>query len=305
MAAQRNSACAERSFPVNVLDAHGQQDLGLTSEQFRADFQGQAVKVVSAKLQGGSQRILMLVDVSASVWFDAQQRELVRLVADDIVSSGPPQAQLALAAFSSKFETIIKFGQGREAVREAILSLNSGAVKASSPPFASGETGMNDAILEAANVFGSPQPGDVVYAITDGLDNESKSSTAKVLQYLEQRNIRLFASVVHNARFMPRPGGSGGPELLGKTAKETGGYFTIVETERPRKWGFGASTDAVRQLYGLMASFYLLDIELPKDPDKPRELKLTVVDADGNKKKGTTVLHPQNVFPCDVAGKEK
>jgi hypothetical protein len=103
---------------------------------------------------------------------------------------------------------------------------------------------------------------------------------------------------------MQLSGGSGGPELLGKTAKETGGYFTILETDSPKKLGLGASTNAVHQLYGLMASFYLLDIELPKDPDKPQELKLTVVEANGNKKKGTTVLHPQNIFPCNVAGKE-
>jgi von Willebrand factor type A domain len=301
MAAQQPIACEERTLPVNVVDTHGQQILGLTSEQFRADFQGQPVKVMSAKFEGGPQRILMLVDVSGSMWFDAHQRELVKLVADDIVSSGPPQAQLALATFSTKFETIVKFGQGREAVREAILSLNPRAVKTSSTPVASEETAMNDAILEAANMFGSPQPGDVVYAITDGLDNGSKSSTGKVLQYLEQRNIRLFASLIHNGRFMQL---SGGPELLGKTAQQTGGYFTILETDSNRKLGLGASTNVVRQLYSLMASFYLLDIKLPKDPDKPWELKLTVVDANGNKKKGTTALHPQNIFPCDVAGKK-
>jgi hypothetical protein len=303
MTAQQNSACEERTIPVNAVDAHGQQVLGLTSEQFRADLQGQPVKVLSAKFESGPLRILMLVDVSGSMWFDAQQRDLIKLVADDIVSSGPPQAQLALATFSSQFETIVKFGQGREAVRQAVLALKP-VIKTSSTPLPSGETAMNDAVLAAANLFGSPQPGDVIYTITDGLDNGSKSSTGTVLQYLERRNIRLFASVIHNGRFMPLSGGVGGPELLGKTTTETGGYFTILETDSARKSGLGASTSAVRQLYGLMMSFYLLDIELPKDPDKPRELKLSVVGSNGNKKKGTTVLHPQNVLPCDVARKE-
>ena len=302
-AAQQNSACEERTLPVNAVDSHGQQVLGLTSEQFRADFQGQTVKVLSAKFESGPQRILLLVDVSGSMWFDVQQRELIKLVANDIVSSGPPQAQLALATFSSKFETIVKFGQGREVVREAILALNP-VIKTSSMPLSSAETAMNDAVLAAANMFGTPQPGDVVYAITDGLDNGSKTSTGKVLQYLEQRKIRLFASVIHNGRFMDLSSGSGGSELLGKAAKATGGYFTILETDSPRKRGLGASTNAVHQLYDLMASFYLLDIELPKDPDKAGELKLTVVEANGNKKKGATVLHPQKIFPCDDAGKK-
>ena len=76
-----------------------------------------------------------------------------------------------------------------------------------------------------------------------------------------------------------------------------------METDSHRKLGLSASTNMVRQLYGLMTSFYLVEIELPKDPDKPRELKLNVVDANGNKKIGTIVLYPQNIFPCGVAGK--
>jgi hypothetical protein len=298
MAAQQHNPCQKRVLLINVVDAHGQQVLGLTGKQFRPKLQGQPVKVMSAKFGAGPQRILILVDVSGSMWADAQQWELVKFVADDILSAGPPQAQLALGTFSNKVETNVKFGQGREAIREAILSLNP---KSKSIPKRSGETALNDAILEAANMFGSPQPGDVVYAITDGLDNESKNTTKRVLQYLGQRNIRLFATVIHNNRFIQHPGGPDGPELVGKTAKETGGYYTIVETDRLGNLALGASTNTVRQLYGLMSSFYLLDIELPKEPDKPREVKLTVVDTNGNKKKGTIVLYPQNIFPCAVA----
>ena len=300
MFAQQDSACTERTFPANVLDAHGQQVLGLTNEQFRADFQGKPAKITSANYKSGPQRIVMLVDVSGSMWFDAQQRQLTKLVANDMVSSGPAQAQLALATFSSKFEAVVKFGHDREAVREAILSLNP-AVKTSSNPFPSGETALNDAILDAANMFENPQPGDVVYAITDGLDNGSKSTTGRVLQYLERRKTRLFASVIRNSRFVQLSGGTGGPERVGNTAKETGGYSTIFETDHLKNSALGASADALHQLYGLMASFYLLDVELPRDPDKPRELKLTVVDADGDKKKGMMVLHPQSVFPCLTA----
>jgi hypothetical protein len=301
-AAQQNSACEERTLPVNAVDSHGQQVLGLTSEQFRADFQGQSVKVLSAKFESRPQRILLLVDVSRSMWLDVQQRELAKLVANDIVSAGPPQAELALATFSSKFETNVRFGQGRNAVREAILSL------AAPPKIAetlAGETALYDAILEAAKMFGDPQSGDVVYAITDGLDNESKTTTGKVLQYLEQRNIRLFVSVIHNSRFILMSGAGGGPEIVGKTARETGGNYTILETYDPKKSAPGASTVAVHQLYDLMASYYLLDIELPKDPDKPRELKLTVVDANGKKKKATNVLYSQTVFPCAAVGRFK
>lgn len=298
VSAQQHGSCEQRSFAVNVVDAHGQQILGLTSERFRATFQGQPVRVLSAGLKAGLQRIFLLLDVSGSMWADAQQRELVKLVAGDLVSAGPQQAQLALATFSSKVETKVRFGQERGDVCEAILGLNP---PSKSIPGPSDETALNDAILEAANMFGSPQPGDVIYAITDGLDNESKTSTGRVIEYLGQRNIRLFVTVVRNGRFVQfstRP--ASGAELVGSTAKKTGGSYTILETDRPWNPGAGASTNGVRQLYDLMASFYLLEIKLPKEPEKPTELKLAAVDANGKKEKGLTVLYPQNISPCAV-----
>ena len=291
------NACEEHTFPANAVDSHGQQILGLTTEQFRAVLQGQPVKVMSANFKSGPQRIVVLIDLSDSVWVDSKERELVKLVAQDVVSAGPPQAQLALATFSSEFKTIVGLGQDRETVREGILRL-SPKIKTSSTPLSSGGTAMNDAILEAANMFGNPQPGDVIYAITDGFDNGSHSSSGKVLQYLEQRNIRLFVSAIDNPDWMPYSRYTGGPESVGKFAKETGGYYIILGTDRPRKSAPGTSTNALHQLYALMASFYLLDVVVPKDQDKPRELKLVVTDPNGNKKKDAIVLYPQKVFPC-------
>jgi len=295
MAAQEHSMCEDRKLPANVVDAHGQQILGLTTDQFRAEYQGQLLKVKSSKFESAPQRIVLLVDTSRSVSFDPQQWELVKTVANDMVSAGPPQAELALATFSSTSEANVRFGLGRKAVQEAIRGLTAPPKIANT---LAGETALYDAILQAAKMFGDSQLGDVVYAITDGLDNESKTTTGKVLLYLEQRNIRLFVSVIHNSRFIPMPGAGGGPQVVGKAARETGGYYAILETDKSAPL---ASTTAVQQLYALMASFYLVDIELPKDPDKPRELKLTVIDANGKKRKATTVLHSQNVFPCGAA----
>jgi von Willebrand factor type A domain len=289
MAAQEHNTCENRTLPANVVDAHGQQILGLTTDQFRAEYHGQTIKVISAKFESGAPRILLLVDTSRSVSSDPRQWELVKSVARDMVSKGPPQAKLALATFSDKFETNVRFGQDRDAVREAILGLTAPSHIAST---VAGETALYDAILEAADMFGEPQSGDVVYVITDGLDNESKTTTGKVLQYLEQRNIRLFMSVIHNSRFTPLPGASDGPEIVGITARETGGDYTTLET------GYVKSAIAVHQLYDLMASFYLLDLESIKAPDKSRKLKLAVVDTSGKKMKGTTVLYPQDVSLC-------
>lgn len=299
MTAQEQGNCEHRKLPVNVVDVHGQQISGLTTDQFRAEYQGQSVIVKSSEFESVPQRIVLLVDTSRSVSVDAQQWELVKSVANDIVSAGPPHAELALATFSSKFEANVGFGADRNALQKAIRGL------AAPPKIANtlaGETALYDAILQAAKMLGDSQLGDVVYAITDGLDNESSTTTGKVLQYLEQRNIRLFVSVIHNGRFMPMPGsGQGGPAVVGKAARETGGYNTILETDGPKKSASGASTTAVHQLYALMSSFYLFDIELPKDPDKPRELKVTVVDSNGKKKKDTTILHSHNVFACGAA----
>lgn len=296
--AQQYKDCREHVFPTNVVDLHGQQVSDLTSEQFRAIFLGQPATVISAEFQSRPQRILMLVDVSDSMSDDPKQWQLVRLVVDDMVSYGPFQAQLALVTFSDTVEIDVRFGQNRDAVRGAIFSFKPRSKTASNAAGkdTQGGTAFNDAILEAAKMFGSPQPGDMIYAITDGYENESKNSSAKVLPYLEQRGIRLFAAVIHNRNFMPLYSQAGGPELVAEDAEKTGGSQIVLETGSPDA-ELNRAKNRLRQLYDLMASFYLIHIELPKEPDKPRELKLTVASISAHKK-GMMVLYPQNIFPC-------
>lgn len=217
-------------------------------------------------------------------------------------SAGPFQAQLALATFSDKVEIKVRFGQSRDAVRDAIFSVKPRS-RTTSTTFGQGTQGgtaFNDAILEVAKMFGSAQAGDVIYVVTDGYENESKNSTAKFLQYLEPRDIRLFAAVIHNRNFMPRYGQAGGPELVAEDVEKTGGSRIVLETGSLSAELDRART-SMRRLYDQMASFYLLHVELPKDPDKSRELKIRVVNIKKNKKKGMMVSYPQNVFPCPAS----
>ena len=127
-----------------------------------------------------------------------------------------------------------------------------------------------------------------------------------MVQYLEQRGIRLFASVIQGRLFQPPVIGGVtekgaemvlGAEIVGDTAEATGGYHVTFTTGDPVK-AFDKSKGAVRQLYNLIASFYVLDLQLPEEPRKTQELKLTVTDINGNTEKGMTVMHPRNPFLC-------
>ena len=99
---------------------------------------------------------------------------------------------------------------------------------------------------------------------------------------------------------MPRYGQAGGPELVAEDVEKTGGSRIVLETGSLSAELDRART-SMRRLYDQMASFYLLHVELPKDPDKSRELKIRVVNIKKNKKKGMMVSYPQNVFPCPAS----
>src|SRR3972149_2012270 len=83
-----------RTLAVNVLDEQGNQVSGLTAANFRAEFRGQPVKILSAALDTQPRRIVLLVDVSESMAARVGKGELAARPAGD--SSDPSGARTAL-----------------------------------------------------------------------------------------------------------------------------------------------------------------------------------------------------------------
>lgn len=293
--AQSNSGCLHRMFPVTVVDKHGNAVSDLPVSAFRAELQHRPVKLLSATFQTQQPRIVVLLDTSRSISSTPDEWELAKFLVADIVNSGAPESDLAFATFATHVTVEVPFGKGRDAIREVLLErarpLRPAAVLQS-------HTALCDAILEVTKLFGTPRLGDAIYAITDGMDNESRGGIGQMQHELEQEGIRLFGSILHSGMFRFPNGRMLPPDLriipdgLRIVAQHTGGYSLIFDVARFNHTvgSTRAMASAAQTIYHRLAPFYAVDAELPSALDKPREWKLEVLNSGSKTAKSLSVL---------------
>ncbi len=296
-----------RVVPVNVLDKEGNQVWGLTAADFRAEFRGQPVQMVSVEKDTKPRRVIILLDASGSMMTLPAKWTLARLVAADLATHAPTQFEVSLMAFASQVFLKVTPGEGRKAIAERMVDFPSDEYKKTPK---SGRTGLFEAIEEAAEEL--MRPGDVLYVITDGQDNASHISHRKLEQDLLAMGARVFGFVfawrgLRLATNQPVQGPSEAYQLF----ESSGGNQVSFPHDRPavdrREANFVYNLDpgqrselaaVVRKLYPQMAEFYGVEVGLPLGVDKARGWKLEVVDAQGKRRKDLTVLYPRKLVPC-------
>jgi hypothetical protein len=174
-----------------------------------------------------------------------------------------------------------------------------------------GRTALFDAILSVRGLLGVPNPGDVIYVLTDAADNWSQTKVRKVGEELVNARIRVFAAVInHHVQDRQRlPDDVEGSKQLHSLVDVTGGNMLTLPLVITSPAGFyhdvktrQAALDlALRRLFEQMGEFYRLDVRLPETVDKPTKWKLEVVNADGKPIKGVDVHYPQELMPCAKA----
>jgi hypothetical protein len=299
--------CRHRTIPVNVVDDKDVPVAGLTAENFRGEFRGEPVRIVSADFGARPIRLVILLDLSGSM--GAGEKHLVAdILVSQILLSALNGSQVALITFSDKVQ--IRFGlrQDKQAVEDVLRELNLAELKSFK-----GQTALWDAVGEAVSLLNPSQPGDVVYAVSDGGgDNRSHKRASVVEKMLLDSSLRFFAFLVPYDEVYPRHSAEIGPGLedLKALAQTAGGNAINLwpanlsgpETHydlSPR--GKKQISEAAGALYKQMQEFYFVEISLMKVVDKPRSWKLKLVPNGGRQIKGLSLHYPQRLFPCSGA----
>ena len=294
------AAGARRTVVVNVVDKNGEQVWGLTAGDFRGEFRGQPVKILSVAVDPPPHRVVILLDASPSMR-NKKTWKLAKLAASDISRLSPSLFMPALSVFSGDTVLEVPFEQGASGVQEGLASLpDEPQVLNKLPP----GTALWDAVARAGGVLGQPSPGDSLYLITDGMDTSGFDGAPRPINAAEDGGARIFVllfplslDVPNYAPFLDSR------HALRDLVQDTGGKsFTFDFDRQFKQKGERRFLDSLReQLYQPMAEFYLLQIELPQPPDKARSWKLEVLDPAGRKRKDLTVLYPQKLLPCPAA----
>jgi len=318
----QDNACRRQSLMASVIDAQGTPVPGLSRANFSARFRGKPVNITFAELDTHTRRIVILLDASGSMLAERWKPALDAV--EDVLTKVPARIPIALSVFSDKAESKISFSQGRAAIAAELVVLRGGR---KALPKGKRQTALWDSVLDALEMFGTPHLGDIIYAITDGEDKESRHGSRFVEQTLSYSGIRLFAFLD-----LVRPQGDVGIRLMDKpgpytsqigdlreAVQTTSGFLVHYGGDRP---AIDPRTDpdvlfaqqeatmkaerhlfpreALDALYRQMEVFYRLDVELPEAVDKPRDWDLKL-EGSGESKKVWNLVYPRKLMPCAAA----
>jgi hypothetical protein len=274
---QAGAGCSSRDVAVNVRDAKGNFVDGLTLTSFQATINHQPIRVVADKTINSGARVVLLVDLSESMRFNA-----TKFIAEHFVANMSGALRIAMVTFSDHILETLDFGS---LPRDILLHLEHSENL--------GHTSLHDSVVNAAGMFHEPRPGDAIYVITDGGDNRSSSRPTAVGHLLESKGIRLFWFDL-NDRYFPTEQARLGQSDMKWLTELSGGL--VVETSDPidRR----SFDELVSGIYGSMKNFYDLSLELPSAADDRRSWNLEVLDNQGKKLKGVKVYYSKPLPAC-------
>ncbi len=308
--AQSTPDCLERTIPVGLKIQPG-RGVELNKLHFRATSQGQALEVLSAAADAAPRRAVLLVDTSGSMGPGPTgvRKPAIQLafeLGEEAVRKLPPTVSLALILFG-ELEDKLDFAASRDALARKLDPAQPALVG-----LAHGRTRLYDALQDASRLMSPPRIGDVIYVISDGGDNLSKTRRQAVRRALQAAGTRVFVVLLDQ---LPNTiDEETGRADLRRLAEETGGFtlyvagFTLpriamVTNDRtdftldPKQRAH--LTEATAAMYDTMVAPNLLRLRLPRKLDRFENWKLEMVDNADRAEKNVTLFYPRELAPCE------
>jgi hypothetical protein len=326
----QDTSCLRRTVLVGVFDG-GVPVTGLVAADFHAQYRGKTVQIVSLLNDKQSHRILILLDASGSMagTFDEKWKGAV-FVAEQLAEANLPDTSLALYIFGEQAGEQIEFSADNRRVLDRLREIQSD--KKYMKKHVAGQTPLRDTMLDSLKLFGSPRAGDEIFAITDGMDNESRIRESALLHTLLASDVRVFFGIVRDEK-VEASAGMPFLEWFQNFAETTGGGVFVpfagnrlpdaktrmeeFSSEYPSKPGptphdiqlqmsgalRPALITALNLDYSQMVHAFRLEISLPTAVTKPEQWKLSLSKDKSHQLKDADILYPHELLPCAAASR--
>jgi hypothetical protein len=303
----------QRSVAVNVLDGDRRQIPDLTPGCFRAECGGKPVDILSAALDNYRRHIVVMVDVSADpdgsggveseVWDWA--REAIRALAPphQVALFTVPDDRVDLRDFlrssdcddPKAMRAMRRLLAQRRVHRSPFLDdpeALDGTLRAKRSRKRFGGSGVYKILRSAAHSLREATLGSAVYLITDRGETDRDWRADLSSERLAAVGARLITVLVR-----PRQSSFGATffaDALESVTRSTGGLLCPIG-ELPRDEALAS----LQKLHFLVSNVYRLVIRLPRRLHRARRWKLSLVDAEGNRRKDVAVVYPELLVPRD------
>ncbi len=165
--------------PVSVFDANGRILSNLTQEQFILLDENDPRPIENFLLDKTAIHVILLLDVSSSL---GEELEEIQEAALQFAQSFGREDRIAIVSFSDQLELLQNWTRDIRKLRKSLEHLERGY-----------RTALYDALASIAREQLVQVPGKkVIIVLTDGLDNESRSTFDDVLNLLIESDIALY-----------------------------------------------------------------------------------------------------------------
>ena len=299
---QENS-CQRRTIPVSLETKDAGPAPEISSANLEASYKNKPVQINLVTFESRLPRIMLLLDTSASM---QRNRNQVINLAEELLSKLPPPTEVGLAFFAKEVQPIALPTTDREKLKYQLEGL-----RRSQPSFR-GKTALWASVLGTLKMLHSPLPGDVIFLISDGENNESNLKEDNVALALTSAGVRIFGLVVQNQQGIRIPSQEATSRIqVWQMIENTGGtgvaydatyigHFPSAQypplfdkTGQPTQFGI-ALEEQRRQL----STFYRVEINLPETVDKTREWKLNLTGFSKPQRDTLILRYPRLLAPC-------
>jgi len=287
--------CVRRTVVVTVSDKAGPVTT-LSKSNFLLALKSRPLNVVTATVPRQPPRAILVIDLSGSMR-SLGELEVVSSLARGFIDAAPSQAPLALLTFADRVKDRLDFSTPKEILVDKLKAISGEPETAQG-----GRTAVLDALIQASDMFGTPQLGDVIFLISDGGDNRSHAQASGVKRLLLERGVRVYSFIPFDKVF-PTEEGENGVTTLVNLSQDTGGR--PMPFERIARSGWDTSPKALaldgemgKYMYVLAASRYHLEVEKDRAIEGHGTMKLRIVGADGKELRNVQALYPHELMAC-------
>ena len=271
-------------FSATAVDGKGRPVTNLKQNDFRVFEEGRPQAI--SRFYGGQElpaRVLLLVDGSGSMNQELKINS-VQFAAERVLDALGDEDQVALTGFDSRYWGIVAFTHDRDAVREALQTVE---------PF--GSTALHDALDQAAGDIASHGEGRrAVVVITDGVDTASSKDPEEVLARSKALDVPIYAITVVSPLDDPESPLYVGKKVKGAAAK--GGealerYASLSGGAALRISGYVQLQEAAGKIASELKHQYRLGYDPPQGPARFRRVEVRTT------RKGVTVRTRSGYVP--------
>ncbi len=284
------SECSNPILLLNSVEPDLKAQRTIRAEDLGVTVDGKRVPIVSLSLNSGPRRVVLIVDVSSSMHPSDEGRGWRRtslFTATFAADSAPEGAPLAMLTISDAPRRESDTFETRERVERRILDL------AKTEP--QGKTALFDSVDQALSLFGTPQPGDAIYVVSDGGDNHSSVSFSKLKEKLVSHGVRVFVFPLPVEEFRTTSEEHYSEDRMEQLAELSGGYVIRVPWSEIAGKEHAWLEKSATQIREQAQVIYEVKLDIPGAAGRVRKVKVTVNKEGRN---GSTLAYPRQLAAC-------